>query len=409
MRLTENLIKKHRRPKSGQLFAWDDLTSGFGVRFTPSATAFVVQWRQSNGAKKRVTLKRWPACSVDQARDLARAQLSNEIEIRDSGGDVQLRTAMRGWFRRQAEAKRWRPRYQAKVDRIISIYIEGDDDAESKGRNGIRGVTLKPNAEAAVRRLGRLAVSQVKRRDVLAVFDNIKRGAGDQFLAIVSSFYGYARDREWTEGNPASNRLKVLGGRAIRHRTPTEAEILALWKAFREEGDPAFGAFGLLLFTGCRRKEITHLARSELDLEASTLTLPADRRKTGKTDPTPFVVDLHPAALDIIRRQPELEENDHVFWGRRDRQAFDFQHFLIKRVRKAAGVKDWRIHDLRRFVRSGMGRLGITQMVSELCLGHVAKGGLVQVYDSHSYKSEKREAWNRWGNHLVKLLQLSAT
>lgn len=101
MPLSEDVLKQHQRPKSGQLFAWDDSVSGFGARFTPSATAFVVQWRDSVGAKRRKTLKRWPGCSVKDARNLARKHLSTAIASRDAGGDVPLKLAMRAWFERR--------------------------------------------------------------------------------------------------------------------------------------------------------------------------------------------------------------------------------------------------------------------------------------------------------------------
>src|SRR4051794_21907532 len=98
MPLSEDLLKQHQRPKSGQLFAWDDLVSGFGVRFTPTATAFIVQWRDSGGVKRRKTLKRWPALSVKDARNLARSHLSSAVASRDHGADVPLRQAMRAWY-----------------------------------------------------------------------------------------------------------------------------------------------------------------------------------------------------------------------------------------------------------------------------------------------------------------------
>jgi hypothetical protein len=50
-----------------------------------------------------------------------------------------------------------------------------------------------------------------------------------------------------------------------------------------------------------------------------------------------------------------------------------------------------------------MARLGISQAVAEQCLGHLA-GGLVAVYDQHSYEAEKRDAWLRWGDYLRSLL-----
>ena len=70
---------------------------------------------------------------------------------------------------------------------------------------------------------------------------------------------------------------------------------------------------------------------------------------------------------------------------------------------KAIEIPDWRLHDLRRYMRSGLARLGVSQVVAEMCLGHVAKSGLVAVYDQHSYSTEKRDAWRRWGDYLTQL------
>ena len=74
MRLTDKLVSKHPRPTSGQTFLWDDLLQGYGVRFTPTKTAHVIQWRE-NGRKPRVTLDHWPAVGVEAAREVARQRL----------------------------------------------------------------------------------------------------------------------------------------------------------------------------------------------------------------------------------------------------------------------------------------------------------------------------------------------
>jgi integrase len=184
----------------------------------------------------------------------------------------------------------------------------------------------------------------------------------------------------------------------VRHRRLIDAEMVKLWRAFEAEGDPAFGAFQLLVLTGARRREVTRMTWDELDLEAGTWTLMPDRRKTGKKDPEPFVIELAPMAIAAIRRQPVLEDNPHVFWGRRDRKPFEFQHALMHRARDGAGVNDWVLHDLRRYMRSGLAALGVSQAVAELTLGHrTARSGLVGVYDVHDYANEKREAWHKWG------------
>ncbi len=390
MRLTEDTLKRAGRPSAGQRLLWDDLVQGFGARLTPSRTAFVIQYKAADGRKVRSTLRHWPQCKVDEARALARTELGR-VSVRNiEGSAMPLREAARIWFERVSGD--WRPRYRQKVDRILAIYLEGEVSERIK---------LTPAASAAIEELGSRPIGAVRRTDVLRLADSISRGIAEQVLAILSSCFNWCYEREWIETNPARNRMKLTGGRRVRYRSLADEELVKLWRTFEAEQDPHFGAFQMLAYTGARRREVTGMEWRELNLEASTWTLPAARRKTGRKDPEPFVIALPPAAIEVIRRQPVLEGSPHVFWGRRDRRPFDFGSALITRVRKAAGIADWRLHDVRRTVRSGMARLGISQAVAEMCLGHLmAKGGLVKVYDQHSYEVEKREAWLKWAAHV---------
>jgi integrase len=293
-----------------------------------------------------------------------------------------------------SETESWRPRYRAKVNALIGTYIESVPSARVK---------LSASARAAVDELGGKAVGAVTRSDVLRVADAIKPGAADQLMAQLSAFYNWSFDRGVEIPNPARNRLRVTGGRRLRHRSLNDAEFLTLWRAVEKEGDPAAGAFMLLALTGARRREVTQMRWIEVDLEAATWTLPPERRKTGKRDPEPFVIHLHSSAVAILKKQPVLEGSPFVFWGRRDRRPFDFHNALMVRL-KQLPVADWRLHDLRRYMRSGLSRLGVQQVVAEMCLGHVAKSGLVAVYDRHSYGAEKRDAWLRWGDYIASLV-----
>ena len=70
-------------------------------------------------------------------------------------------------------------------------------------------------------------------------------------------------------------------------------------------------------------------------------------------------------------------------------------------------VAPWRIHDLRRTIATGMERLGIRLQVVELLLGHTAgsRGGVIGVYQQHTYGEEKRTAIEKWAQHLSSLLR----
>jgi integrase len=399
MRLTDDAVRKAKRPTKGQIFLWDELVSGFGVRLTPTrkdSATFVVQWRDANGKKPRESIRpHWPQLSVAAAREHARKRLGEVIAVSESSaGATLLRIAIRRWFESENVSGTWRPKYRTKVDSLLRHYVEGE---------GSERIKLTPTARAAIADLGKQPVVMVSRTDILRVVDAIKRGAAEQLMAVLSVFFNHQFDRGVQIANPARNRLRYFGGRRTRSRLLSDAEFQQLWKIFAEEPDPAQGAFALLVLTGARRREITQLRWTEVDLAAGTITLPPERRKTGKRDPEPFVIHLHPMAVAILKRQPRLQGSPFVFWGRRDKRPFDFGHSIMKRAR-GAEVADWRLHDLRRYMRSGLARLGVSQAVAELCLGHMAaKGGLVGVYDRYTYDAEKREAWLKWGDHVTKL------
>ena len=62
-------------------------------------------------------------------------------------------------------------------------------------------------------------------------------------------------------------------------------------------------------------------------------------------------------------------------------------------------MPDWRLHDLRRTVASGLARLGTNLPVIEKVLNHASGSfaGIVGVYQKHEFSQEKRQALDAWG------------
>ena len=60
----------------------------------------------------------------------------------------------------------------------------------------------------------------------------------------------------------------------------------------------------------------------------------------------------------------------------------------------------WRVHDLRRTVRTEMAGLGVQEAVCEAVLNHV-KRGMARVYNLHQYRDEKARALSRWAQRLT--------
>jgi integrase len=79
----------------------------------------------------------------------------------------------------------------------------------------------------------------------------------------------------------------------------------------------------------------------------------------------------------------------------------------LERARGAIGIRDFRIHDLRRTAATQMAELGISPHTIAQILNHVsARQGTItsKVYVQYSYEREKRDALCAWAARLETIL-----
>src|SRR5262249_724674 len=67
------------------------------------------------------------------------------------------------------------------------------------------------------------------------------------------------------------------------------------------------------------------------------------------------------------------------------------------------GLKPWQLRDLRKTMRTGLGKLKVAPHISELSINH-KKRGLIAVYDMHGYEEEIAEAFTRWSNYVATII-----
>jgi integrase len=155
----------------------------------------------------------------------------------------------------------------------------------------------------------------------------------------------------------------------------------------------------LLILTGCRREEIGGLRWRELDLAAGIMTIPGERTKNHRT----HTLGLPQMALEILRSAPRREEREFVFGGRGGSfSAWSYSTVALNnRIAVAEGkpLAHWTLHDLRRSMRTGLGRIGVQPHIAELTLNHT-KGGIEAVYDRHRYEREIASALSAWADHV---------
>jgi integrase len=198
---------------------------------------------------------------------------------------------------------------------------------------------------------------------------------------MISIIGNFGVREEVLDFNPAA-RLQKTKERS-RDRALTADEIRAVWTHFEEP------ALKLLLLTGQRLNEVAGMVWTEVDLEAGIWTIPAERAKNG-----------------LAHRVPLVGEAARILGGLSHEGQRVFPHGLrgwFERAREAAGV-DFRAHDLRRTVGTGLAELEIDRTTIKKVLNHSERGDVTAIYDRHSYDKQKRDALMRWDKRIERII-----
>jgi integrase len=159
--------------------------------------------------------------------------------------------------------------------------------------------------------------------------------------------------------NPENQRTRFL----------SEAELQRLMAALNAHRDQvAANVIRLLIMTGCRRREVLRAEWPQFDLDRREWLKPAKNTKSGQ----PHRVPLSAPALALLSEMKERTTSNWLFPGNTEGQPLRTIHRPWQHIRKAAGLGDVRLHDLRHSFASALASKGASlQLIGEL-LGHRA-------------------------------------
>jgi integrase len=390
MKLTQRRIETLECPaRAKDALVFDDEQRGLGVRVTASGRkSYLVQYTLG-GQKRRVPLGSCSAISLAAARAAVQEILGKVATGRDPA--IERREAA---LQARRKAAHEALTLEALLEQWEKLHLaEKRDRYAAEAVRAIRHAFVK-HLHAPAADLGRAAVVRVL--DTLA--KDGKPAMASRTAAYSRACYHWAVKR----GSLASNPFQDLPLAAVakRERVLTDDELRAVWEATFGAG-PFNAIVRTLILTGQRREEVAGMARSEVASDLSSWTIPASRAKTGAA----HVVPLSAQAQAVLRAAPRLAESDLVFPGQRG--AFSGFSKAKAALDKVSGVKDWRLHDLRRTMATGLQRLGVRLEVTEAVLNHVAgsRAGIVGVYQRHTWADEKRAALNAWGERVAAIVE----
>lgn len=392
--LSATTLKALTPPPSGSVDYFDDLTPGLSLRVTANdVRTWTVFYRDQHGRQKRLTLGRFPAVLLADARELAREAQRKVAKGRDPV--VEKRTA----------------REVLTFDELAESYIE--DHAKPRKRSWAED-ERQLNADLLPKWRTRPAV-EVTADDLLAVLNaKLRDGApvaANRVRALVSRIYTFGAEQRLVPAavNPVIG-VKKPTKESTRDRVLTDDEIRRLWEACTTQNPYVSAWFRMRLVTAQRGGELLQMRWSDIDPKSHFWTIPGEFVKNAHGHRVYLSATARALLKDVPREHaiwvfPKSRMGDYKHVGRRLAQSTRANIVAAPKQDGAARARaDIRGHDLRRTAASLMASGGVPRFVISRILNHSEEKDITSVYDRYSYDAEKRRAMEFWDRLLIAVL-----
>lgn len=375
-------------------------------------------WRfryRFGGKEGMLSLGTYPEVTLAQARQRraeVRAQLAQGID--PSAARKVVKTA-------QAKA--------AEVTRIVEAGLPAPGTFEAVAREWLTTVhQAKVSANHAVRTetrfqqdvfpwIGTRPIADVEAPELLTVLRRIiERGAietAHRAKDACGQVFRFGIAAGYCQRNPAADLRDALPPVQTKHLAaivdPKQAgELLRDMGTY--EGHPVTrAALKLSALLLLRPGELRHLEWDWVDLEAATLTVPAEvmkRKKVDKENGPPHIVPLASQAVAILRElQPLTGAGRFVFPALTSSQRCMSENTVRSALRRMGyGNDDMTAHGFRAMARTMTAeRLGIAAEVIEAQLAHAVPDALGRAYNRTQFLEQRRELMDKWATYLDQL------
>ena len=347
MKLTQRAVQ-NLEPRSDRYTVWCDELKGFGVRVGAGGTKTYFAQYRVNGRVKKTTIGRADRLKAEAARKRALSFIGSAALGIDQAAETRARGAA--------------PTIAELADKFLRDYLP------HHLKSSTRADYIRSIDKFIIPILGRVKVGTISRRDVADFHQQLAHTPyqANRVLGTLSIMLTQAEI--WglrPEGQNPCLRVKRFREEK-RERFLSGAELARLADALDKEAETApltAAAFRLLILTGCRLGEVQKLRWSEVDFDKAEIRL-GDSKTGAKT------VYLSKGGVDILRSIPRLPDNPFVIRGKEPgAHLTDFQK-PWRRIRKAAGLEDVRIHDLRHTFAANAAASGLSLPMIGKLLGH---------------------------------------
>jgi integrase len=373
--VTDAWLRAVKPPASGRIEVRDSRVHGLIVRITSTGAISYSARRCIAGRHSRITVGKWPM-GIAEARRLAMGTI---IDMQKGADPV-------------AEAR------AAQAPPVVLPTVAQRLDAWQAARGGAWALRHAHEVARVARvdiipKLGARALIETTRADwvaLVAAKQTTAPAMASLLYRTISAFLNFAEASGWIEHAPLPRRGGVLlaPGPRARERVLTDAELVRVWHGADSLSARGRALVRLLILSGARLNEVAGMREAEIDRAEGVWRLPGARAKNGQGYAIPLS-SLALAEIDRCHCQPRTGALSK----------------LKRQLDEAGGVSDWRLHDLRRTVRTGLSKLGVRREIAEAAINHVGgRSGLVGTYDRHDYAVEAADALRQWQVHVEGLV-----
>lgn len=415
MKITLRSVPAAPVPTGNDAYYWDTELRGFGLRVTPkNVRSYVVQYRLPGRPARRMTLGvHGVALTPEQARKRAETIL---FDVKRGDDPV------------VAARKRTRAAIDLEFARYVETFTDGYLKHEWKDSwaDGKRQLELH-----VVPHLKGRPLPEIEKHELAAVIRRLqdRPALARNTHAVMRKLFAWAVDQGDLTFNPMPSAPPNV---KARKRVLTPDEMVAVWQASFKLDRPMGQFVRLLCATLQRRSEVAGLPWSELTELHGVWRLDGERVKNDEDHLVPINALAGEALADMAagpapQKAKAWPRKGLVFTttgktpisgfskvkAKLDREMLPILQRLADKRADALGedremifLPPWRFHDIRRTGTTQMQALGVPIEVTEKVINHKSgeTAGIRGVYNLHAYTKEKREALDKWGAYLRRIV-----
>ncbi len=350
IKLTKAAIEKLSHPDSGRIFIYDSTITGLCLCLTNTGTKTWYLYRKMNGKPVRLKLGRFPEVTVEAAKNLA-----TEAAGRMAGGeDIQAARVAK----RKKEIT-WGDLFAKYLEEYAKMRKKTWREDEANNTRNLKDWTERPLSS-----FSRPIIAE-KHRQIGATGATT---TANRILSLVSKVFSFADEAGlWDKRNPCKGIKKFKEVERDRFVQPNEMPVLLL--QIQNYPNPTLRDYFLIcLLTGARRANVFTMKWVDVDLQQGIWRIPDT--KSGQS----VRIALAPEAQKILYERKKICEaegqSEYVFPGRYGKSHLKEPKKAWAKILENAGLKDLKIHDLRRTLGSWQAAAGVSLPIIGKSLGH---------------------------------------